>query len=368
MTPDELIVQALRHQSVPWPESATDALETAVLGAAADHGVTALLATAPAVEFWPDRVRSALNRVRRVEAAREAIRREELIRLLADLAGTGVRALLLKGAQIAYTHYPRPWLRPRLDTDLLVAPGDRARTDTVLRGLGYRPGTHFNGELVTHQFQYERSDRYGFTDLIDLHWKVANPHVFAEAFTFEELELNARPIGVLGANAHGLSDAHAFVLACVHRVAHHDNSDRLIWLYDIHLLASAMTPECREEIADLAGVKRLRAVCAHGITCAQARFGTAVPQDWLHRLRAASRANEPTAAFLQNGRTKTDILRSDLRTLRGWRPKLRLIREHLFPPVAYMRRAYNFTSPLFLPFAYVDRVVTGIGKWFRGDR
>jgi len=77
---------------------------------------------------------------------------------------------------------------------------------------------------------------------------------------------------------------------------------------------------------------------------------------------------EPTAVFLESGRTKTDILISDLGTLRGWRPKLRLIREHLFPPAAYMRRAYGPVGPVLLPFTYLHRMATGVGKWFRAER
>jgi putative nucleotidyltransferase-like protein len=365
---EELIVPALRHEAVPWPTDATEALETALLDAAGDHGVAALLAAAPAVECWPNRVRAALGRVRRLEAAAEVIRKQDLVRMLDHLGGAGIRGLLLKGAQIAYTHYPHPWLRPRLDTDLLVAPRDRSRADEVLRGLGYAPGTHFDGTLVTHQFQYHRTNRYGLTDVVDLHWKVANPQIFAEAFTFEELDADAIPLSALHANARGPSDAHALVLACVHRVAHHDNSDRLIWLYDIHLLADAMNAACREKVAGVADAKRLRSVCAHGVAHARARFATTAPRDWLDRLEAIREDREPTAAFLQNGRTKMDILISDLRTLPAWRPKVRLIREHLFPPVAYMRRAYGSVNPILLPFTYVHRIATGVGKWFRRQR
>ena len=362
-----MIAAALRHERAPWPERATEDLATSVLAAAHDHGVAALLSATPAVEGWPERVRGALTDERRSEAVVEALRRQELLSLLGEFRAAGISVLLLKGAQIAYTHYHRPWLRPRLDTDLLIAPRDRSRADEMLRRLGYRPKTDFSGELVTHQFQYERRNQYGLSDTIDLHWKIANPHVFAEMFAFEELERDALPIASLEANARGLSDAHAFVVACMHRVAHHDNSDRLIWLYDIHLLINSMDAECRAKVAELAATKRLRSVCARGISSAQARFGTSVPRDWLDRLQRVS-DGEPAAAYLQTDRRKVDILIDDLRTLRGWRPKFRLLREHLFPPPAYMRRIYGSTNPILLPFAYVDRVVSGVGKWFRRPR
>jgi hypothetical protein len=40
------------------------------------------------------------------------------------------------------------------------------------------------------------------------------------------------------------------------------------------------------------------------------------------------------------------------------------VREHLFPPMAYMRKAYGVTNPVLLPFTYVIRTVTGVRKWF----
>jgi hypothetical protein len=362
---DDLIVRALRHESVSWPENATDALDRSILTAAAEHGVLTLLAGVPAVASWPPAVRSALSQARREEAAAEAIRRQDLVDLLAAFTARGIRALLLKGAQLAYTHYQQPWLRPRLDTDVLVAPSDRARADDAVRSMGYLPETHYSGDLVTHQFQYHRRNRYGLTDRVDLHWKIANPHVFADAFTFEELDAQSTPVPALGPDARGPSDAHALVLACIHRVAHHDNSERLIWLYDIHLLAGRATAACRAAVLELAATRRLRSVCARGVQHAQSRFATPLPGEWLEQLDGAAAASEPAAAFLQEGRRPVDTLLTDLRALAGWKPKLKLLRQHLIPPPAYMRQAYGFANPLFLPFTYTHRVVAGIGKWFR---
>ena len=365
MAPETLIVPALRGESPAWPADSPATLERAVLDAAAEHGVTALLSRTPAIELWPTSVRSTLRGAVRREAVLEAVRRTELAALLEALAQAGAHPLVLKGAQIAYTHYPEPWLRPRLDTDLLVAPDERTRADGILRGLGYTPGTDFDGDLVTHQFRYERTNRYGFTDAVDLHWRIANPHVFAGTLTFEELANRARPIEALGPAARGPADADALLLACLHRVAHHDNSDRLLWLYDIHLLASSMSGALLDAVAAQASAKRLRAVCASGLELAQRRFGTSVPRRWSQQLDTSDGAREPTATFLRAGRNKVDDLLSDLHTLDGWQPRLKLLREHLFPPVAYIRRAYGLEHPALIPFGYARRIVAGFGKWLQ---
>lgn len=364
MRPEELLVAALRGDVAPWPVAARPAFESAVLDAAADHGVAPLLASAPAVHHWPHPLQLALRNIRRDEAAVEAIRRQDLLRLLAAFHLAGVRCFPIKGAHLAYTHYAQPWLRPRFDTDLLVAADDRERAEAVLQALEYTRSNQVSGMLVAHQLQYQRRDQYGLTDVVDLHWKVTNPHLFADALTMDELTTAAQAVPQLGDPARGLSNVHALILACVHRVAHHQNSDRLIWLYDIHLLGSAMTPGERAEFLELARVKRLRAICAAGVESAQSQFGTQYPAGWLDRLQTRGDGEiEPTAAFLQQGLRRIDILMSDLRALGGWTRKLRLIWEHLFPPAAYVRERYGHNTPLL--FAYVDRVLTGVGKWFR---
>jgi hypothetical protein len=364
MPPGALLAAALRRDPAEWPADAGVAFETALLATAREHGVAALLASTPAVLCWPHTVQRALRDVRRGEAVMESLRREHLRRLLATLREAEIRCLLIKGAQLAYTHYTQPWLRPRFDTDLLVPVADRERADAALRGLGYEAASQVGGGLVSHQRQYERWDRHLGTDVIDLHWKITNPHLFAEALTFDELAAAARAIPELGEHAYGLSNVHALILACVHRVAHHCNSDLLIWLYDIHALASAMTADERAALLELARVKRLRSICASGLDIARHQYGTPHPAGWLDRLRPGSdEETEPTAVFLRPDRRRIDILWSDLRAVGGWTQKMQLLREHLFPPTAYMRARYGHDTPLLL--AYADRVVTGVGRWFR---
>lgn len=363
MPPEALLIAALRGEAPPWPAGGGAALETALLEAAHEHGVSALLASIPAVGQWPGTLQGAFRDFRRDEAVVESLRRESLQRLVDAFGQAEVRFLVIKGAQLAYTHYAQPWLRPRFDTDLLVPVADRERADAVLRGLGYEPAIQVGGSLVSHQLQYERRDRHGCADVVDLHWKVANPHLFAGALTFDELAAAAQPIPLLGDDAYGPSNVHALILACVHRVAHHRNSDLLIWLYDIHVLADSLSVEERVTFLELTRRKHLRSICAAGLDHARLRFGTPDPDGWFDQLRLSDGEIEPTAAFLQQGRRRVDILWSDLRAVGGWSRKMRLLREHLFPPAAYMRARYGHDTPLLV--AYADRVVTGVGRWFR---
>jgi hypothetical protein len=239
----------------------------------------------------------------------------------------------------------------------------------VLRDLGYAPATHFAGELVTYQTQFRRTDRHGWIDRVDLHWKLANPQVFADVFSFDELYGDARRLPQLGRAARTLSPVHALILACVHRVAHHANSDRLIWLYDIRLLIDAMSPAELEHAAAEALTKKLQPVVAVGVRRAVEMVGPAGHTHEIERL--LDRGGDAAALgseFLRPNRAKVDDLLSDLEALPGWRSKLRLIKEHLLPPAAYMRKTYGFSSPLLLPFAYALRAIAGAGKWLRAEQ
>ena len=75
--------------------------------------------------------------------------------MFAALNEVQVKPLVLKGGALAYTHYPNPALRPRGDTDLLVAPSARGRTEETLRRLGYTHGGGMSGNLVSYQASVE---------------------------------------------------------------------------------------------------------------------------------------------------------------------------------------------------------------------
>ena len=269
---DELIVAALRQEHGRWPGAAgLEALEQ-ILDVIADHGVTALLASAPALESWPDGIRSAIRDATRFEIAVEAIRRQELTRLLADFASDGVRGLLLKGAHLAYSHYPQPWMRPRLDTDLLVAPGDRDRAIGCCERWDTSREPSSAVSCVTPSSS--TGGRIGMASPTSStctgRSRTRTPLPMRSAST--SLDAESIAIDALGPGARGASPAHALLIACVHRAAHHDNSDCLIWLYDIHLLARAMTAQHRASVANLAERKGLRSICIRGIADANARF------------------------------------------------------------------------------------------------
>ena len=64
------------------------------------------------------------------------IRAHLLERMAAALTAARAAARLVKGAALALTHYPAPWVREMSDIDLLVRPGDEARVVDALERAG----------------------------------------------------------------------------------------------------------------------------------------------------------------------------------------------------------------------------------------
>jgi len=339
-----------------------------------EHGVGPLLYAAivnsARPPHWPHAFMHHLRRFAREQAALEMIQRDELVTALQALAAADIQCLLMKGAALAYTHYRSPEQRVRGDTDLLIPREHLESALDALVALGYRRIPSIDGELVMQQLQLCRTDSYGASHVIDLHWRISNPRLFAEILNFEELAANARPVAELGAGARGLGDAHALLLACVHRVAHHEASDRLIWIYDIHLLVQAMDQSALEEFAKMAAHKGMARVCADGVTLSGARLNTRNAAALVQTLNAYADAagDEPSARYLRSNRREASLLLEDLRALPAWRARFRLLREHAFPSPEYMRLRYNARSARQLPWLYFKRAMRGVRRLFRRRR
>jgi len=298
----------------------------------------------------------------RVAAARELSCRRDIAEVVEASRRAAVDVLLLKGAALAYTHYREPHLRPFNDVDLLIRPADRDRAARAIESAGYSRAVETDAELWSGQHHFVKTTPSGRV-MVDLHWRIANPIAFAEALVFDEAWERSVPVPALGSHARTLSPADSLLLACLHRVAHHKDHVQLLWLWDIHLLASRMPAGEFEAFAASALRARVGAVCAHSLALAQECFRTAVPEDVMTSLGGA--AGEPSAAFVDRSMSPFDVARADLAALGGWRERAGLVREHLFPSTSYMRRRYPAWPAALLPLAYVHRMIRGAPRWLR---
>ena len=337
----------------------------AICARAEYHGVTPLVAQRLSGAL--DVAAPLLARLQlraKLELAADLIREAEITMALEALAAEGIRVLLLKGAHLAYEWYERPDLRPRIDTDLLVAPSARDAVGRILLGIGYEAPSHATGAFLTYQAAYRKHCNRSLTHVFDVHWRIANPQAFGAVLSFEELLRAAVPVPQLGPAARALSAADALFLACVHRIAHHFDSNRLIWLYDIHLIATGLGANDWEHFLRLVEQRKVAAVCRRSLERTVDRFRTGLPAGVLTDPRlCTSPAVEPTAGYLVRRRHVHHVV-NDLQALPRWRDRLHLVREHLFPPSRYMREVYALSSRAPLPLLYAQRAVRGAWRWF----
>jgi hypothetical protein len=282
----------------------------------------------------------------------------ELNYVLSELEAHGIVPLVIKGAALAHTHYEQSWLRPRVDVDLLIASSQRARVIDVLQGLGYTRPPFISGELVMYQMPFARVTATGEMHL-DVHWRLANPQIFADMPVYEELAHRASTISIRGQSVRTPCPLDTLLLACVHRAAHHDLSEDLLWLYDVHLLAERFSAGEWNDFVALASKHRVRALSADGLRAARDCFHTPIPSDVLSRLVDDVMSREPSAVFLRRDLTRLDRMIADLRALTP-RARLRLLAEHLMPSARYIREKYAVRTRPLLPLFYVRRLAEGL--------
>jgi hypothetical protein len=323
------------------------------------------LRSTPAWHDWPPTVREALVRDARMQAAFDMLRERELSAVLAAFAAAGIGTLLLKGAALAHSHYPQPALRTRCDADVLIRPADHDAAVHLLEGLGYLRPNAVSGTLVSYEECH--SKREGPVDhVVDLHWQINNGQAFAQALRYDEVHARSVPVPQLGASARTLYPPHALLLACMHRAAHlgvdGPEGSRLIWLYDIRLLAHAMTAGEWSEFAQLCVAKAMCRISLDAFTATQHAFATAFPGEVVETLAHAG-AEELSAAYLDTDRRH--LLLTNLRALGTWKERATLMRELLFPPAEYVLAKYRGQTRWLLPWWYVRRAAEGVWKTSR---
>lgn len=300
----------------------------------------------------------ALREIALRAAAAELLRLEDLRELLAGFAARGVPLLIVKGTALAYDLYEAPELRPRADTDLLIDRRDVGRVRALFAELGYEARLLSGDPHANRQQAFAGRDSFGVEHVYDVHWDIANTPIVRDALRFDELLARSMALPRIAGAARAPSHSDALLLACIHRVAHHHDSDRLIWLYDIHLLRARLSRAEQEEFWLRAAERRVVAICKRSFELAEEWFGA---MDWV--MPAVVPDDEPSASFLDRGRTRGAALASDLKAL-GWRARLERLRDLAMPPAAFVRASFPNAPRAALPLLYLYRAARGVARLF----
>lgn len=282
---------------------------------------------------------------------------------LAAFAREGIDTLLFKGTALAYLVYQYPWQRSRTDTDILVRPRDRGKVDSCLRSLGYVTENAIDGQLVVSERAYYFTDKLGLRHTLDVHWRLNNSWLLSPAAGFDELWAERIPVPPLSGQA--VSLRHAVYIACVHRIAHMSDvayelddevryeSDYLLWLYDIHLLSGRMSDADWRWLCVIARSRKMAVFVADGLSRTMDLFGTRLPEFVLDSLTGAE--SQHPLDPLRGRRLAHDL--AAIKMLPGWKQRVVLLKEYLFPPKEYMVSKYG--TDRLLPLYYAWRILKG---------
>lgn len=338
----------------------------ACLAVAREEGVAALLShlLAAARIDLPRALRDGLHQEARMQAMRDLARTVTTRETVAALADAGLEALVLKGTALAQWLYPAPHLRPGSDVDVLVADVAAAeRAVDHLQPLGYRV---LGGVRPAQSSDYEVAllDDARRSLVVDLHWRLANHAALARGWTFAELRGQARPLPTLHPRAMALGQVHALVHALLHRQSNlpSGSQDRLVWLYDLHLLAGRCTDADWHAFLRVCDEKAIARACLDGLQASRQWLRTVVPGD------------VETALLQQAGSSSTHAMgasnqgamdRAHLRALPG-RERWTWLWRKLLPPPAFMRHRYEVDGAWPLLWAYLRRWATGLRRALGG--
>lgn len=374
-TPDieGFLCTCLRGELSAWPFGQDEPTIAQFLERAEYHGVLALLhdrlqRQPEAGSGWPDSVVRSIRQSALAQAMWELRHRALLTEVFAKLAEAEIVPVVFKGTALAYTLYPEGALRSRGDTDFIIPPGSERKTTEILTALGFERGLGMCGESVSYEASFTRSEPGAGSHTLDVHWKINNSELLSRLFIHAELLAAAQSVSALGPHARAAGPVHALLIACMHRAVHktspyyvngvaYYSGDRLVWLYDIHLLAGTFTSEQWIEFVRMADDKGLCGTCLEGLERARLAFGTAVPEIVASLLARAGQGERVTRYFSGNALHRQWM---DFLAIPGTGRKLRFVSQTLFPSPAYMRTRYPEGG--WLPWLYLRRALGGFAS------
>jgi hypothetical protein len=321
-------------------------------------------------KFVPRRVQQALYDDYRYEVRRSLFLRHELGAVLGLLSGTGVEAILLKGAALVQVVYADWAARPMRDLDLLVHSEQLPAAAEALRCAGYSQDVEpRQGMALAYENEIAFSKPGVATDYLELHWSLFDSPYYQRRLPlswFWETAVSAKQGDfsgmVLGPEAQILH-------LSGHLAFHHAREATLLWLHDVsmvirHYKAVLDWDLLLDRAQDCNLVLPLQSV----LKWVSEEMEAPVPAATLTRLRSLTASADETKVFswhTAGERTIAQRIWSDLAHLPGWTQRLRYMWLKLFPSSDYMLTRYQVRHRGFLPVYYLYHLFVGVHSGIR---
>ncbi len=250
-----------------------------------EHGLSSLLfsrlRTYDKSVCPPTEIFAALRATYYEEVARIMVRRTQLNNLLKWLGEAGIEPLVLKGAALGEIVYSDVFQRPTADIDILVPKNSLENAREVLLKNGYRSKRGDRRGLMGWTCDEEFLPAVAQEDrrfVVELHWALTSHAQLVESIEPDVIFGRSDRVDLLDRPFRALNPVDALVYACLHIFYKHINELRLIWFYDIHLLAQRIeNMGLWSEVVSLSQQWQARLALVNCLQLAQNWFGTPVP-------------------------------------------------------------------------------------------
>ncbi len=280
------ISSLLRNESPTAPEASLDQWSD-ILSELKSHWITTLLYRQ--IGSLPRQCRPPETITNQMRAAFLESRvccmhmERQLGEILDTFQKEGIRSLVLRGPALAWSVYPDPAMRPSSDLDLLVLPEQMLQARATLERLHYKClGKRFEFArdfFREEDFVHQTNPRDNV--VVDLHWLHWELHPF---FTdscdvgIEDLFHRASKVNSSALTFETLHPVDALIHAAIHLALIHGRNMRLLWIYDIALLARQLqVPNDWQALQERSVTWRARLALEHCLKMAQAWFGLQLP-------------------------------------------------------------------------------------------
>lgn len=304
---------------------------------------------------WPSTIRSSIEEVSRGQVAQELLRAHYLRQLLTGLSGSGIPCLIIKGEALANTVYSIPGTRSRADSDVFIDIADIGNARQAIEDKGFSVVSPI---YKSHQFVVRQAGEASTSFDIDVHWRILNAPQFARTLSFAEAYSQSVEVPDLD-SARTLGRVDSLLLACMHRAgsAWHD-ANRLIWIYDIHLMVEQMNPAELVAFSEKAVNLNVQAVCHEGLNKSRMLFGTLISDPVAERLAVP----QNSGLAKKFARSNLALLLDDWRALHNSNARGGLLHELFLPDSETLLQKYRKRRHWWLPLLYLRHAVGGLAN------
>ncbi len=311
-----------------------------IIQSAHRHGLAPLLywnLNSHCPELVPPAKLAGLQANFKVNAIRNLMRTQELLRILQWLDAAGIQAVPYKGPALARLAYRDLSLREFFDLDILISAKHVGPASEILIANGYHSQIGLSPKQFTSYLHSGCELAFHLRDsTIELHWQIA-PRMFSTPFHFDDLWMRRKMLALGGDIIPSLSPEDLLLVLCVHAMKH--GWDSLCWVVDVAELLRATPDLDWNATIGLAREMGTERILLLGLLLAHQLLAAPIPEEILNAIlrdRAVAQLRDIALENLRSTRAKGVFTPVDhiffLRAREHWQDKLSCLLRTLFTP------------------------------------